>query len=235
MNNKNMSIIAQALTVNATIKSRKAAMLNGEHIGIEDFAKWKAATHEVYMTFYNYNQKVLEAAFTENVDTVKVTTYAMNALQALLDMIGDVNGHRIVKNPDMIKSVLVSVANYATKDKTERVGEALKVASELANYKKEYRNISNGMSEEYISALEKNIEEHTARLATLDAMPGSAKVSKTRANEATFRFALERTLAQIINCQAMKTWEELEEEEKARKEEKKARKYAKRAAAKANA
>ena len=229
--NNNMTIFAQALTVNSTIKSRKAALINGEHIGVDNFAKWKAATHEAYMTFYNYNQKVLEGAFTEGVDTVKVTTYAMNALQALLDLIGDVNGHRIVKNTDMIKNVLASVAPYSIKNKTERVGEACKVASELANYKKEYRNLGNGVSAEYVAELEKNIEETKARLATLDTMPGSGATSKIRVNESTFRFELERTLAQIITKQSMKTWEELEEEENKRKQEKKDRRREQRQAA----
>lgn len=214
----NNTIFADALIHNATIKTRKSAMINGGQVGVENYAKWKTVTHNAYELFYKYQFACMHSAVTNDVNPAD-TTKAMNALQELLDLIGEVNGHKIIKSVDM----LVIVSKYAMRDKEDLIGEALAVKSQLDNYKQEYRNIHTGMNEDYIKNLEEKIEETTAKLSALKCETDSVKIYKTRNNESTFRFNLERTLAQIINEQEAKTWEELEAEEEARKAERKAK------------
>ena len=214
----NNTIFADALIHNATIKTRRSAMINGGQVGIENYAKWRTVTHNAFELFYKYQTACMHNAIAAGADPAD-TTRAMNALQEILDLIGEVKGHKIIKSVDM----LVIVSKYAMKDKEDLVGEALTVKSQLDNYKKEYKDVHTGMNPKYVEELEKKIEETSAKLTALKCETNSAKTYKTRNNESTFRFNLERTLAQIINKQEAKTWEELEAEEEARKAERKAK------------
>ena len=88
------------------------------------------------------------------------------------------------------------------------------------------------MNPDYVAKLEKDIEATSARLKLLCATTDSADKTMTRTSWNTFRYNVETELANIINDQQAKSWEELEAEEEARRKERRARTKAKKAAAK---
>lgn len=221
------TIFAQTLITNLTIKNHKSSMLNGEAIGAENFAKWQFAMKCAYEAFYRYQSECFNLA-KKGEDATPDATNAFKELQAILNLIGEVNGHAIPKSMQLLNAV----SQYAIKTKEVYVGKAGLVKSELDNYKREYRNLANGVNEEYVEKLEKNIAEKEEELRILATAIDSADKSKTRANWATFRYNVETTLAQVISDQQAKSWEELEAEAEAKRAERRAKTKAKKQAKK---
>ena len=222
------TIFAETLTTNLTIKNHKNALLNGEAIGAENFAKWQFTLKCAYEAFYRYQSECFNLAkMGEN--SVPDATNAFKELQAILDLVGEVNGHKIPKSMQLLNAISV----HAIKTKEVYVGKAGLVKSQLDNYKREYRNIPNGASDAYIEGLEKNISEKEEELRMLCTTVDSAGKSKTRTTWSAFRYNVETTLAQVISDQQAKSWDELEAEAEAKRKERRAKTKAKKAEAKA--
>ena len=228
MKNTN-TIIAEALLKNFTVKNHKDATINGGQVGVDIYGKWDIAIKAAHECFYTYQHDVVDVAIAKSASVD--TTRAMNALQELLDLIGEVNGHAITKNSAMLEMV----SKHAIKSKEDLVGRAMTIASELKNLRSEYNNLSNGVNPEYVEKLEKDIADKEAELKLEKSKPDSAKKFQTRTSLAVFRYNVERALAEIISKQSTKTWEELEAEAEALRAKRRAATKAKRAAQKAEA
>lgn len=222
------TIFAETLTMNLTIKSHKDSTINGNSVGADNNAKWQFAMKKLWEECYRYQSACFNSAKTgATVDNEK----AMDAIQGILDLIGPVNEFKIHRSPEM----LATISGYAIRDVERLAGEALTVKSQLDNYKKEYEEIHAGMNPDYIKALEANIADAESTLSALKSTTGSATKDIGRVSYNTFRYKAETKFAQIISDQKVKTWEELDAEEKERKAKKKEAKKAAKAAAKAQA
>lgn len=222
---KTTTIIADTLLANATVYNNKAATISGDQIGADLFKQWKNAQEVAYQAFYRYQRAKGVAAFSGDDATVDpaVVTAAMNALQAILDMIGNVTGHKIAKN----LSMLDEVSAYAMSDKKEYTGRAYTLNEAIKQYRKDLRKVAPGMREEYVKDLEDGLAQAMEELAIVTKTTDSANKFNTRRPFSTFRTKMEEKLAKIVKGQAAKTWEELEEERKKRNEERKKNKAAK--------
>lgn len=224
-----MNNIATALVYNSTIMHNKTATINGGQIGVEAFGVWKSAMENAHKSFYKYECAIISASINPEKSAKESTAEAMNSLQAILDLVGEVNGHAIVKSADLLNVL----AKHSIVAKKERTGNAMLIASQLKNYRQELRNAPNGSSEEYITSLEKNILAKEEELRIADKQAESASKYNSRTNFSRFCTNFEAELAKVVKGQEAKSWEELEAEEQARKEARKARHKAQRQANKA--
>lgn len=223
--NNELNNIATALKVNATKKSKYA--ITDTQVDLREYAQWAQAITNAWSAFYNYQSAVIKSLNDNTTVDREATNNAYNSLKAILALVGDVNGHPLTSNNDM----LAMLSKCVIKTKRERIGEALLVESELKNLKDEQKNVHTGMDEDYIKNLEDSIEAKSESLKMLDKAAGSAKVIYTRASFSVFRKAVETQLAMIICKQEATPWEVLEAEAEARKAERKARAKARRAKA----
>ena len=225
------TIIHATLEVNFTKKS--ASAITGDQLGADIFASWKSAVENCRRAFYKYEEaKHIAAGLGENGTVDKdITSAAFNALQAVLDLVGEVNGHPIVKN----QSLLDELAVKAVSEKEPLAGRALTIKSQLDNAKARLEALSyNGVNPESVANVEAQIAELEEELKIAKKETGSCAPMGTRVAEGTFRKKFEKGLyALAIEKQALKSWEELEAEEEARKAERRAKTKAKRDAAKA--
>lgn len=228
-----MKTIANALMDSRTISNSSKAKLTSEVVGVEEFASWKFAESIAYEALYRYAAARHDAAFmgeSASVDS-KLTSNAMQAIQMMLDCIGEVNGHTVCKNQAMLDE-LAKCVNTDTKPLT---GEALKQDSVVKNYRKQLKNVSTGMDEEYVADLTAKYEMANIKLAELKKQVGSCTTENTRVSFSTFRSKIERKLGDIIAEQKAKTWEELEAEKEERRKARRAKTAEKKKAAKAAA
>ena len=222
------TIIHATLEVNFTKKS--ASAITGDQLGAETFASWKSAVEACRRAFYKYEEAKHIAAGMGKDGTIDkaISDNAFDALQAILDLVGEVNGHPIVKN----QSLLDELAVKAVSEKEPLAGRALTVKSQLDNAKARLDALNyNGVNPESVESIEAQIAELEEELKIAKKETGSCAPMGTRVTESTFRKKFEKALyALAIEKQALKSWEELEAEEEARKAERKARAKAKRAA-----
>jgi hypothetical protein len=224
-----MNIFAQTLVVGGTVYSKSAAKITGDKVGAENFVKWKSAMRIALDKFYGYKHAVDLVAHGKEADVAGAKTAAMNALQEILDLVGTINDHTIVKDEDLFQEF----AKYAVAEKTELMGDALYAQSVLKNIKDELKSTA-GANSEWLEAKNRELVAAEAAFAEAKKTMGSGKPYDTRAAFGTFCTNFERKLAKIAHDQSMKSVEELNAEEEARKaakrEARKAAKAAKKAA-----
>ena len=227
--NTNISIYASALQHNRTVKNRKSATISGGQIGVENYAVWKSALNNAHEALYTYNKKCVDSIINNAPSAEK--SAAFTALKAIFDLIGEVNGFKLTATDE----TLIVLSHSAVTLKTPLVGEAELVDSQRKNLVKQLEAVHNGMSEEYVSNLKRQLTEAEARLEILKKQSGSTEPIKTKSTPTTYYANIERELAILINKQSMKSWAELKAEEDARKEARKAARKAAKAAKKAAA
>lgn len=216
-----MKTIANALMDNRTISNSSKAKLTAEIVGVEEFASWKFAESIAYEALYRYAVARHDTAFMGEAASVdsKLISNAMQAIQLMLDCIGEVNGHAVCKNQAMLDE-LVKCVNTDTKP---LAGEALKQDSIVKNYRKQLKKVNDGMDEEYVADLTAKYEMANIKLAELKKQVGSCTTENTRVSFSTFRSKIERKLGDIISEQKAKTWEELEAEKEERRKARRAK------------
>lgn len=223
--------IKDVLTVNRTIANNSASKITADKIGIDAYADWKFAVQMNYQMLYKYAEARHNYALDNNKPIDKaITDNAYKAVQALLDCIGEVNGHAIIKNEAMLNELVTAV--YC--DKKALVGDALLQKSIVDNLRTEINAIPNGASAEYVEKLTKEYETAKIKMNELKKLENSCNTYSQRTSLNAFTTKLEKILAMYVTDQSMKTWEELEAEEAERKqkskEKAKARRQAKRQA-----
>ena len=216
--------IYQAITSGTTVKNSAKARVNSDKVGIDTFAQWRAIENIAFESFYKYADARRKSANQGEKATVDaaITANAFASLRNLLALIGDVNGHKVFANTDMLNTV-TSVSMVVKKP---LAGEALTQKSIVDNLKKQVDGIREGMQADYIAKITADYETAKIKLAELKKLEGSCSTEHTRANTNAFYLALENELATIINEQNAKSWEELEAEAAAREAERKAKRKA---------
>lgn len=229
-----MNNLAKTLTYNATVFNNKEATVNGGQIGPEAYAIWKSTLENAWQKFYRYRYAMQLAIIDPNKTTKEAKSEAFDALQSILDLIGEVNGHAIYKSNELLDEL----SKHTLSGKKELIGNASYVQSQLKNLKAEFNKPHNGASEEWVTDMEEKIAAKEEELKLEKKKGGSASKFDTRVKFPKFAYEVETALAKVINGQVAKTWEELDREEEARKAARKARakeyRQAKRKAEKSN-
>ena len=216
---KTMSIY-EAITVGTTVKNSTKARVNADKVGVDIFPKWRVAENAAFEAFYRYADARRKAAAMGEAATIDkdISDKAFAALRELLNLIGEVNGHKLYANDAMLNTV----AALSMVAKKPLAGEAFTQESVVANLRKQVNGIKNGMDAAYVENITRQFEEAKIRLAELKKLEGSCKVEYTRVNANKFYLELENALATIINIQDATPWEVLEKEEAERKAARKA-------------
>lgn len=230
-----MNIFASTLAIGGTIHNKSVARITGDKVGADNYVAWKSAMTTAHEKFYRYAHAVDSVAHGKTADVAGAKTAGMNAFQAILDIIGAINGFTIMKSEELFAEVV----KYSVREATELSGEAFRVASVIKNLKAELKN-TNGAREEWLEAKERELEEAEKELKTLKKTAGSGKPVDKIASYNSFCANFERKLAKLASEQSMKSYEEIEaereEKRKARRAATKAKREAKKAAeANANA
>lgn len=226
-----MSIFSEALLLNKTIKSTTTATINGDQVGAVNFEAWKNALEKAVPALYNYARETDNRSHSGNGETVN-TQPAQIAIKDLIDLIGEVNGYKLLNTENLVKSM----AQGVTALKSDYAGEAETVANELKCQRAVRKTLNfNGVNPELVAATDARIAELDERLNILKKQAGSANTYKTMIDvkSKTHRHIFEMVLATIIDDQRAKTAEQIEAERAADRAAKKARHAAQRAADKA--
>ena len=229
------TIIHATLELNFTKKSDSA--ITGNQLGAELFAEWNKACTKCHSAFYNYIREKRKAAGKGKDGKIPeaISDAAFEALQSILDLVGEVNGHAIVKN----NAMLDTLANEAVSKKEPLAGRALTIYSQLKNAKDRLDDLDyNGVNPDTVTAVEEEIEALEEEFKEAKKETGACAPTPIRVKYTTFRKNFEKAFySLVVEEQELKSWEELEAEDKARKDERKAKakayRQAKREAAKA--
>lgn len=223
------TIIANALVHNFTIKDKKESRINGGLVGVETYGKWKSALEVAHEVFYKYERAKLSLA-NGSVESIKSEKdNAVKAFKSIIALVGEVNGATLETSIEAMDSV----SKYAIKDVERLAGNALTIKSELDNLRIQLNNVSNGMSEDYVSNLEKQYEAKAEELRLEKKKQGSAVKSTTITSYAAFASGLETRLAKAIEKQDAQSYEEIVAEREAKKAANRAKAKARRDANKA--
>lgn len=214
-----MNNIAKTLVRNITIKDKKSSRVTGDFVGVEAYSDWKIAIEAAHEAFYKYESAKIKLG-NGTINSIKdEKNKAVEAFKAIVDLVGEVNGVKLETSIEAMELV----SKYAIRDTEEYAGQALFVKSELDNLRKQLDNVSNGMSEEYISNLEKQFEAKNEEFKLEKKKPGSAKKGDDITTFTFFVNKAETRLAKAIEKQEAKPYEQILQE----REEKKAANRAK--------
>jgi len=221
MSKNNMTIFAEALSVNRDFKN---ARISGPAVGVANARKWVAAVKA--LRFPAYAVRVYRYNNMGEAETVAKCneTPVYDALAPILDMVGEVNGAKL--NAHNIAEEVISAALRF---------RVIDITPEMAHARCEKRVAKKAMdedeSEDTIAAYNAACDE----VKRLEEEPGNCKRLAEIQAETAFIKAVEILLGDAINKQAMKSAEEVAAEEEAKRAARREKTKAKRAAKKAAA
>lgn len=224
MTNNNMNTIAKALIRNITIKDRKSARINGGLIGVDAYGSWQNALENAHTAFYKYESAKIKFGNGTLTSIKDEKDKAVEAYKSIIALIGDVNGIKLETSIEAMELV----SKYSIRVTEELIGKAYTLKSELDNLKKQLDNVHTGMSEEYVSNLEKQYEAKEEELKLEKKNPGSAKKGDTMTAWNFFIYNAETRLAEAIEKQGAQPYEEILAEREAKKAANRARAKARR-------
>lgn len=229
---KTMSIY-EAIARGLSVKNNRSALVSTKNVSIADFANWKVAEDTAFKAFYEYaDARRQTARMGEDAKVDKaITDNAFNALRAILALIGEVNGHKLIAN----NAMLDDLAGITMVEVKKLKGEALTQQSVYANLKTQKNDIHAGMNPEYVEKIEHDYEVARIHFNELCKLEGSCDTETERVKKNQFYVALETKLAKIIEGQNATPWEVLdardakiaEERKNKRRDNKNAKKSAK--------
>lgn len=228
MNNNNITMsIYESIVAGLSIANKKEARVNENRVSVELFANWMALEKVAYNALYDYAEarervKVAKSHGEDCTIDKAISDSAFSALRSLLNAIGEVNGHKLIANDDMLIDVCACVYTV----KKPLVGEAFTQASIVANLRKEVNGFANGMNPEYVQAKTVEFEAAKVKLALLKKQVHSCDNKKERAKFDEFRLSIENELARVANKQEMTPRAELEARDAALKAERAAKRKA---------
>ena len=207
--------LVEALVYNNRFASAK---VDGEQIGITNFAEWKKLVNDLHRAAYKVYAQCENSGMLAESNSVDKTD-VFNCIRAILAFIGDVNEHKLVANAESA----VAIIGYSGRRGNVDAPELQFCISRLNNAKREYSNYEslNVDDEAYkqnkLADMKKSIdalqEEKSQLLATADMR--YKQPTKTTLN--SFRLDVEHFFARVISGQLAKTLEELDAEEEARR------------------
>lgn len=208
--------------------------INNESVGV-DVKKWHNTLNDLLKVGYSAFANSYNGT---NADLSEV--YPM--FKKVLDELGTLeNGGRLRQDSDMANTIMTLSVNT---NKIEYSMEVKMLMSSVALDKKLLREYTvdgdmktpkGGVSEDTIKNITKRINDNAEEIARLkDEVENSAKKLPTRISPSIFYKRVEDYLADCISEMLVKTSEEIEAEEKARKEARNKKANARRAEKKAN-
>lgn len=219
-----MNNIAKTLVRNITIKDKKSSRVTGDFVGVEAYSDWKIAIEAAHEAFYKYESAKIKLG-NGTVQSIKdEKNNAVEAFKAIADLVGEVNGVKLETSIEAMELV----SKFAIRTVEQYAGQAMLIKSERDNLRKQLDNVSNGMSEEYISNLEKEYEAKNEELKLEMKKPGSAKKGDTITTYSFFVYNAETRLAKAIEKQEAQSYEEIVAEREAKKAANKAKAKARR-------
>ena len=231
------SSIATVLNQASTIKSApKSHAFVKSNCSATEYAVFSVSIKNALDALYAlgagmHNNKVNRTNGAEDkvVDLGDVRTTAGNAVQKILDSIGNVQGHKLIKNAELINDL----AKKTVDTRGALVGDALTAKSDADYYRD---RIKEGGNAEYLAEMQEKLDIAKATSTLLQGKPGSRDGKPTRINDTTAFKSIERELMDIVAKQYAKTPEQVAAERaKAEADRKAKRKTAKAAKKAANA
>ena len=220
----NKTALADSLLFNNRFGNKK---LNAKQIGAEDLHNWNTLVGNLHKAAYEVYQLCENDKPTEedleglNLDSV------YNALRELYNAVGEVNGHKMYVTTKAAIHIIGKSGTGNGNEYAPALQFAMSKKSNAQNYLRNLKKI-NGINPEAIKEQEEIIEAAEAEISALKDTPDMWKKVSTRVRPEQFRADVERTIARAVSGQKAKSWETLEEEDKARKDAKKKKRQTKR-------
>lgn len=216
-----MTIFAEALVSNLDYKNTR---VNGEAVGVGNARLWIKAVKDLLIPAY----RVRVYRYNHMGDAETVTpcdeTPLYNALQVVLDMVGEVNGAKL-DTRNCAEEIIANAMKFRVIDTSPEMAHAHNMKKQSA------KNLREDETEENQAEFDKWDEE----CKRLEGLPGNCKRIPDVQAEATFVKAVEHLLGAAITKQEAKSAEEVEAEKEAKRQARRAKTAAKKAAKKAEA
>lgn len=222
--------LSSALIYNNRFASVK---LTAEQLSPESFALWKSQVEKLHKAAYSVYALCENNGLKAESTTVDKSAI-FDAIRAILDTIGDVNGRALYANAE----TAIAIIGYAGKRANVDAPELQLCKSRIINARRELKAISainSANKDQIISDLNAKIAELEAEKSTLMATVDMCHKQPTMTSDSAFRLEVEHFFARAISGQLAKSPEELEAEAQARKDARKAAAKARKANKTANA
>lgn len=214
---KNLSIVAEALSVNREYKN---ARIDGKTVGVAEYKAWNNAVKALRLPAYAIRQ--FRHDNMSNAETVSCDMTALyTALHTVLDLVGVVNGAKL-DTANCAEEIIAHASRIRVID----------ITPEMAHARSEKREAKKAMDEDETPENIQAYEDATAEVVRLESIAGNCKRLFEIQSESSFIKAVEILLGDAINKQTMKTLEEVLAEEEAKRQARRAKTAAKRAAKK---
>ena len=219
MSNNTMSIFAEALINNREYKN---ARVNGEAVGVANARNWSAAVKALRIPAYAI--RVYRHDHMGDAETVAPCdmTALFTPLVNLVNMIGVVNGAKLSAQ-NLAEEIISNVVRFRIID----------TSPEMAHAHCERKLAKKALNENETEENQSAYDQWDAECKRLEELPGNCKKIPEIQSETAFVKAVELLLGDAIKKQTMKSAEQVQAEEEAKKQARKARKKAKKAEAQA--
>lgn len=244
---KTTTIYAEALADNRNYKN---ARMDGKTIGVSESRTWNNAVKALRIPAYAIAQ--YRHANLANAEIVACDLSPLyTALRTVLDLVGEVNGAKLHAE-NIAETVIANASRIRTVDISNEMGEArycLNLANKVANGTVDFADMvlvstdenrtkffkkleKASESEEDMTAL---VEECKKTVKDLESKPGNCKKLFEISTESAFVKAVEVALGDAINGQCMKSAEQVQAEEEAKRQARRAKTAEKKKAKQAQA
>lgn len=216
-NTNTMSIFAEALINNREYKN---ARVNGEAVGVANARNWSAAVKALRIPAYAIRVYRHDHMGDAETATPCDMTALFTPLVNLVNMIGVVNGAKLSAQ-NLAEEIISNVVRFRVID----------TSAEMAHAHCERNLAKKALNEEETEEAQALYDQWDAECKRLEELPGNCKKIPEIQSETAFVKAVELLLGDAIKKQTMKSAEQVQAEEEAKKQARKARKKAKKAQA----
>lgn len=219
---KTITIYAEALADNRNYKN---ARMDGKTIGVSESRTWNNAVKA--MRYPAYAVARYRHANLANAEVVAPCDLSAlySALHTVLDLVGEVNGAKLHAE-NIAETVIANASRIRTID----------ISNEMASARYEKRQAKKALDEDDSVENQTAYDNARAEVERLESEPNNCKKLFEINSESAFVKAVEVALGDAINGQCMKTAEQVQAEEEAKRQARRAKtaekKKAKRAQAK---
>lgn len=220
MENK-MTIYAEALADNRNYKN---ARIDGKSVGVANSRTWGNAVKALRIPAYAVAQ--YRHANLANAEVVAPCDLSAlySALHTVLDLIGEVNGAKLHAE-NIAELVIANASRIRTID----------ISVDMAHARNEKREAKKALDEDDSAENQTAYDNAKAEVERLESEPNNCKKLFEINTESAFVKAVEIALGDAITGQCMKSAEQVQAEEEAKRQERRAKTAAKKKAKKAQA
>lgn len=218
---KTTTIYAEALADNRNYKN---ARMDGKTIGVSESRKWNNAIKAMRYPAYAVAQyRHANLANTEIVAPCDLSAL-YSTLHTVLDLVGEVNGAKLHAE-NIAETIIAKASRIRTID----------VSNEMASARYEKREAKKALDEDDSVENQTAYDNAKAEVERLESEPNNCKKLFEISSESAFVKAVEVVLGDAINGQCMKSAEQVQAEEEAKRQARRAKTAEKKKAKKANA